>query len=358
MSIKKTSVAVICSVGLAAVFASGAAAQTKVGFLYVGEISDFGWTYGHDQGRLAVEEAFGSDVETTYLESISEGADAERVLTQLALSGHDLIFTTSFGYMDSTINVARKFPNVKFEHATGFKRADNVSTYSTRYYEGRAVTGHIAGKMTKSNIVGYIASYPIPDVLRGINSAYIHAKKANPDVEFKIVWVLTWFDPAKEADAATTLIEQGADVLMQNTDSTAPMSIAEEKGVFAFGQASDMKEFGPNAQLSSIVNNWAPYYVERTQAVMDGTWESADSWGGIGKGMVEMGEFSERIPQEVRDEAQALSDALATGEYHAFTGPLNFQDGSVWLAEGEVADDGTLRGMDFYVEGIEGSIPQ
>ena len=324
----------------------------------MGEISDFGWTYGHDQGRLAVEEAFGSDVETTYLESISEGADAERVLTQLALSGHDLIFTTSFGYMDSTINVARKFPNVKFEHATGFKRADNVSTYSTRYYEGRAVTGHIAGKMTKSNVVGYIASYPIPDVLRGINSAYIHAKKANPDVEFKIIWVLTWFDPAKEADAATTLIEQGADVLMQNTDSTAPMSIAEEKGVFAFGQASDMKEFGPNAQLSSIVNNWAPYYVERTRAVMDGTWESADSWGGIGKGMVEMGEFSEMIPQEVRDEAQALSDALATGEYHAFTGPLNFQDGSVWLAEGEVADDGTLRGMDFYVEGIEGSIPQ
>ena len=358
MSIKKTAVAVICSIGLAAVFASGTAAQTKVGFLYVGEISDFGWTYGHDQGRLAVEEAFGTDVETTYLENIPEGADAERVMTQLALSGHDLVFTTTFGYMDSTINVAKKFPDVKFEHVTGYKRADNVSTYSTRFYEGRAVTGHIAGKMTKSNVVGYIASYPIPDVLRGINSAYIHAKKANPDVEFKIVWVLTWFDPAKEADAATTLIEQGADVLMQNTDSTAPMSIAEEKGVFAFGQASDMKEFGPNAQLSSIVNNWAPYYVERTQAVMDGTWESADSWGGIGKGMVEMGEFSERIPQEVRDEAQALSDALATGEYHAFTGPLNFQDGSVWLAEGEVADDGTLRGMDFYVEGIEGSIPQ
>ena len=358
MSIKKTSVAAICSIGLAAAFASGAAAQTKVGFLYVGKTSDFGWTYGHDQGRLAVDKAFGADVETTYIDSVPEGADAERVLTQLALSGHELIFTTSFGYMDATINVAERFPNVKFEHATGYKRADNVSTYSTRFYEGRAVTGHIAGKMTKSNVVGYIASYPIPDVLRGINSAYIHAKKANPDVEFKIVWVLTWFDPAKEADAATTLIEQGADVLMQNTDSTAPMTIAEEKGVFAFGQASDMKEFGPNAQLSAIINNWAPYYVERTRAVMDGTWESADAWGGIGKGMVELGEFSERIPQEVRDEAQALSDALASGEYHAFTGPLNLQDGSVWLADGEVADDGTLRGMDFYVEGIEGSIPQ
>ena len=324
----------------------------------MGKTSDFGWTYGHDQGRLAVEKAFGADVETTFIESVPEGADAERVLTQLALSGHELIFTTSFGYMDATINVAERFPNVNFEHATGYKRAENVSTYSTRFYEGRAVTGHIAGKMTKSNVVGYIASYPIPDVLRGINSAYIHAKKANPDVEFKIVWVLTWFDPAKEADAATTLIEQGADVLMQNTDSTAPMTIAEEKGVFAFGQASNMKEFGPNAQLSAIINNWAPYYVERTRAVMDGTWESADAWGGIGKGMVELGEFSERIPQEVRDEAQALSDALASGEYHAFTGPLNLQDGSVWLADGEVAADGTLRGMDFYVEGIEGSIPQ
>ena len=358
MSIKKTSVAAICSIGLAAAFASGAAAQTKVGFLYVGKTSDFGWTYGHDQGRLAVDKAFGADVETTYIDSVPEGADAERVLTQLALSGHELIFTTSFGYMDATINVAERFPNVKFEHATGYKRADNVSTYLARFYEGRAVIGHIAGKMTESNVIGYIASYPIPEVIRGINSAYIHAKKANPDVEFKIVWVYTWFDVAKEADAAQALIEQGADVLMQHTDSAAPMTIAEEEGIFAFGQASDMKQFGPTARLSSIIDNWAPYYVERTRAVMDGTWESADAWGGIGKGMVELGEFSERIPQEVRDEAQALSDALASGEYHAFTGPLNLQDGSVWLADGEVADDGTLRGMDFYVEGIEGSIPQ
>ena len=330
----------------------------KVGFIYVGPTGDFGWTYEHDQGRLAVEEAHGEKVETSYVESVPEGADAERVLTQMALSGHDLIFTTSFGYMDPTINVAAKFPDVKFEHATGYKRADNVSIYSARFYEGRAVIGHIAGRMTKTNQIGYIASYPIPEVVRGINAAYIHAKKVNPDVEFKIVWVFTWFDPAKEADAASTLIEQGVDIIMQHTDSPAAMTIAEEKGIHAFGQASDMKQFGPNARLSSIIDNWAPYYVARVGAVIDGTWESTDTWHGINEGMVEIGEFSDAVPADVQAEAQALSDAISAGEYHAFTGPINRQDGSAWLAEGETADDGTLLGMNFYVEGLEGSIPQ
>ncbi len=334
------------------------AEPVKVGFVYVGPTGDFGWTYEHDQGRLAVEEAHGDKVETTFIENVPEGTDAERVLTQMALSGHDLIFTTSFGYMDPTINVAKKFPDVHFEHATGYKRADNVSTYSARFYEGRAVIGHIAGKMTKTNTIGYIASFPIPEVVRGINAAYIHAKRANPDVEFKIIWVFTWFDPAKEADAATTLIEQGADVIMQHTDSPAAMTIAEEKGIYAFGQASDMKQFGPNARLSSIIDNWAPYYVERVGAEIDGTWESIDVWHGIKEGMVEIGEFSDQIPEDVQAEAQAISDAIVSGEYHTFTGPLNRQDGSPWLAEGETAGDGDLLGMNFYVEGLEGAIPQ
>lgn len=338
-------------------FGVAKADPAKVGFVYVGPVGDFGWTYEHDQGRIAVEEAFGEKVETSYVENVPEGADAERVLTQMALAGNELIFTTSFGYMDPTINVAAKFPDVKFEHATGYKRADNVTTYSARFYEGRAVIGHIAGKMTKTNQIGYIASFPIPEVVRGINSAYIHAKKANPDVEFKIVWVFTWFDPAKEADAAQTLIEQGVDVIMQHTDSTAPMSIAEEKGIFAFGQASDMMEFGPTARLSSIIDNWAPYYVERTQAFLDGTWESVDTWDGISTGMVEIGEFSERIPEDVRAEAQAIFDSIADGSYHPFTGPINKQDGSAWLGDGETADDGTLLGMNFYIEGLTGSIP-
>ncbi|OUS07236.1 BMP family ABC transporter substrate-binding protein [Rhodobacterales bacterium 52_120_T64] len=334
-----------------------AIAQTKAGFIYVGPVGDLGWSYEHDQGRQAVVEAFGDAVETTYVESVPEGADAERVMTQMALGGADIIFTTSFGYMDPTLNVAAKFPNVKFEHATGYKRADNVSTYSARFYEGRHVIGLIAGRMTESNTVGYIASFPIPEVVRGINAAYLAAKSVNPDVQFKVVWVYTWFDPGKEADAANALIEQGADVIMQHTDSPAAMTIAEEKGIFAFGQASDMMQFGPTARLSSIIDNWGPYYVERVKAVMDGTWASVDTWDGIAPGMVEIGEFSDRIPADVQAEAQAASDAIAAGTLHPFTGPINKQDGSVWLAAGETADDGTLAGMNFYVEGVEGELP-
>src|SRR6056297_2432537 len=256
MTLKTTLTGAVMALGLAV---SGAQAQddkTKVGFIYVGPIGDGGWTYEHDQGRLAVEEHFGDQVETVYQESVPEGADAQRAITQMALNGADLIFTTSFGFMDPTVKVAGKFPKVKFEHATGYKTAPNVSTYSARFYEGRAIQGHIAGKMTDTNVIGYIASYPIPEVIRGINAAFIHARKANPDVQFKIIWAYTWFDPAKEADAANALIEQGADVIMQHTDSPAPVRIAEDKGVYAFGQASDMLEFGPNARLSSIIDNW------------------------------------------------------------------------------------------------------
>ena len=299
----------MASAALALGLAGGAYAQdkTKVGFVFVGPVGDGGWTYEHNQGRLAVEKEFGDAVETVFVESVAEGPDSERVMTQMALDGADLIFTTSFGYMDPTINVAGKFPDVKFEHATGYKRADNVSTYSARFYEGRAIQGHIAGKMTKSNIIGYIGSFPIPEVIRGINSAYIHAKKVNPDVEFKIVWAYTWFDPAKEADAAKVLIEQGADVVLQHTDSTAPQAAAQEAGdVITFGQASDM---------------------------------------------------ADAVPADVKEEALALKASIADGSYHPFTGPLKKQDGSDFLAEGETADDGTLAGMNFYVEGIKGDIP-
>ncbi len=358
MKLTKLLASAAVALGLAA---GGALAQdkTKVGFVYVGPVGDGGWTYEHDQARLAVEKEFGDKVETVYVENVAEGPDAERVITQMALQGADLIFTTSFGYMDPTINVAKKFPNVKFEHATGYKRAENVSTYSARFYEGRAVQGTIAGRMTESNIVGYIGSYPIPEVIRGINSAYIHAKKVNPDVQFKIVWAFTWFDPAKEADAAKVLIEQGADVILQHTDSTAPQAAAQAAGnVITFGQASDMAEYAPKPRVSSIIDNWAPYYIARTKAVMDGTWSSVDTWDGIGPGMVGIGEISDAVPAEVKAEALALKDAMASGEYHPFTGPLKKQDGSDFLAEGETADDGTLAGMNFYVEGIEGSIPE
>ncbi len=338
--------------------AVNAAEKVKVGFIYVGPTGDFGWSYEHDQGRKAIEEAFGDKVETVFVESVPESADSERVMTQMALSGTNLIFATSFNYMDHVLNVAKKFPNVKFEHATGFKRSDNVSTYSARFYEGRTVIGHIAGHMTETNTIGYIASYPIPEVIRGINAAYIAAKKVNPDVKMKIVWVFSWFDPGKEADAATALIDQGADIIMQHTDSPAAMTIAEEKGIYAFGQASDMAQFGPNARLSSIIDNWGPYYVARVQAVMDGNWTSTDTWDGIKPGMVGIGAFSDKIPADVQASATAIKEALAAGTMHSFTGPLNKQDGSVWLKDGETADDGTLAGLNFYVEGIDGEVPQ
>jgi simple sugar transport system substrate-binding protein len=349
-----TTAAVVLGVGSAAL-----AADVKVGFVYVGPIGDGGWTYEHDKGRLAVEDAFGDRVETIYQEMVPEGADSERVMTQMALQGADLIFTTSFGYMDPTINVAKKFPNVKFEHATGYKRADNVSVYSARFYEGRAIQGHIAGKMTKTNKIGYIASFPIPEVIRGINSAYIHAKRVNPDVEFNIIWAYTWFDPAKEADAAKALIEQGADVILQHTDSTAPQAAAEKAGnVITFGQASDMGEYAPMPRVSSIIDDWGPYYIARTQAVLDGTWESVDTWDGIREGMVGIGEISDAVPADVKAEALAMIDAIAAGDYHPFTGPINKQDGSPWLADGEVSEDGPLLGMNFYVEGLTGDVPQ
>ena len=345
----------LASAAVALGLATGAFAEekTKVGFIYVGPIGDGGWTYHHDEGRKAVEAEFGDKVETVYQESVPEGADAER-----ALNGADLIFTTSFGFMDPTINVAKKFPNVKFEHATGYKTAPNVSTYSARFYEGRAIQGLIAGAMTESNIVGYIGSYPIPEVIRGINSAFIHARKVNPDVQFKIVWAYTWFDPSKEADAAKVLIEQGADVILQHTDSTAPLAAAAAAGnVIGFGQASDMAEYADGPRVSSIIDDWAPYYIERTRAVMDGTWESVSTWDGIGAGMVGIGEITDRVPAEVKAQALELKEKIASGAYHPFTGPLNKQDGTPWLAEGEIADDATLAGMNFFVEGIEGDIP-
>ena len=331
--------------------------KVKVGFVYVGPVADAGWTYEHDRGRLAVEAEYGDRVETVFVESVSEGPDAERVIAQMASEGANAVFTTSFGYMNPTIKVAQQFPNVKFEHATGYKRADNVATYSSRFYEGRHVLGLIAGKMTNTNTIGYIASFPIPEVVRGINAAYLAAKSVNPAVKFKVIWVSTWFDPGKEADAAKALIDQGADILMQHTDSAAPMKIAEERGIYAFGQASDQAAYGPNAQLTAIIDDWAPYYVRRVGDLMNGSWSSTDTWGGFDTGMVALAPYGKAVPDDVRAMAEEARKAITAGSLHAFTGPVNKQDGTPWLKAGETADDGTLLGMDFYVEGIEGSLP-
>jgi len=351
---KLLTVGVLCAALAAPVLAD----TTKVGFVYIGPVGDHGWTYTHDLARKAVEAEFGDGVQTSYVENVGYGADAERVMTQMALSGTDLIFATSFGYGPDVNTVAARFPNVAFEHATGYiQEADNVSLYNARFYEGRAVIGHIAGRMTQTNKVGYIASFPIPEVIMGINSAYLHAKAVNPDVEFNVVWVYSWYDPAQEAAAAEALIEQGADVLMQHTDSTAPLTVAQDAGIMAFGQASDMSAFAPQSHLTGITDVWAPYYIERVRAVKEGTWAAGNVWHGIVDGMVGFAPMSERIPEDVRAEAEAMIAAIAAGEYHPFTGPINKQDGTAWLAEGEVAPDGDLLSKDFYVEGITSDIP-
>ena len=334
------------------------AEPTKVGFIYVGPVNDGGWSQHHHEAALEMAAHYGDQVELLEQESVPEGADAVRAISQMALAGADIIFTTSFGFMDATIEAAEKFPDVKFEHATGYKQADNVSVYSARFHEGRAIEGFLAGKMTKSNIIGYIASFPIPEVILGINASYLEAKKVNPDVQFKIIWAFTWFDPAKEADAAKALIEQGADVILQHTDSTAPQAAAQAAGnVYTFGQAADMAEYAPMPRISSIIDVWAPYYTQRVGAVIDGTWTSTHTWAGIGDGMVGIGEISDAVPADVKAEAEALRDAIAAGTYTTFTGPINKQDGSQWLADGEVPGP-ELEGMNFYVEGIEGDIPQ
>ncbi len=340
-----------------AMAATAQAADLKVGFVYVGPVGDFGWSYQHDQGRQAIEKEFGDRVETTFVESVPEGPDAERVIRQLAASGHGLIFTTSFGYMDPTLKVAKMFPDVKFEHATGYKRADNVSTYSARFYEGRAVIGTIAGMMTKTNKIGYVASVPIPEVVQGINAATLAARAVNPDVTTQVIWVNSWYDPGKEADAAKALIANGADIIMQHTDSPAPMQAAENAGVKAFGQASDMIQFAPNAQLTAIMDNWAPYYIERTRAVLDGTWASSDSWGGIAVGEVEMAPYT-NLPDDVKAAAEKMAADIASGAHHPFAGPIKDRDGTERIAAGAVADDGAILSMDWFVEGVEGDLPK
>ena len=348
--------AAVVALGLTASMAQ-AADKTKVGFVYVGPVGDMGWSYQHDQGRQAVEKAFGDKVETTYVENVSEGPDAERVIEKLARSGNDIIFTTSFGFMNPTLKVAKKYPKVKFEHATGYKRADNVSTYAARFYEGRYVIGQIAAKMSKTGTVGYIGSFPIPEVVRGINSFLLGAQSINPDMKIKVVWVNSWFDPGKESDAAKALIDQGVDVIAQHTDSAAPLQVAAERGVYGFGQASDMIKFAPKHQLTAIVDHWDEYYISRVKAVMDGTWKSEDTWGGFSKEMVHMAPFT-NLPEDVVKMAEETEAKIKSGELHPFQGPIFKQDGSQAIGEGEVLDDGTLAGMNWYVKGVDGELPK
>ena len=330
--------------------------KLKVGFVYVGPVADYGYSFQHDLSRKALAEALPDKVETTYLENVPE-ADSERAIEKLARSGMGLIFTTSFGFMEPTLKVARKFPKVKFEHATGYKRAANVSTYSARFYEGRYVCGKIAATLTKSGTVGYIASFPIPEVVSGINAFMLGAQSVNPNVKLKIVWVNTWFDPGKEAEAAKALLAQGADILAQHTDSAAPLQEAEKQGKLAFGQSSDQYRFAPKAQLTAVVDDWNSYVIREAKAVLDGSWQSHDTWGGIKDGMVVLAPFT-NMPADVKAMAEDTVKAIATGTIHPFAGPVTKQDGSVAVKAGETAPDPMILGMNWYVKGIDDTLPQ
>jgi simple sugar transport system substrate-binding protein len=335
--------------------ARAAAAPLKVGFVYVGPVGDFGWTYDHDLGRQAAAAHFGSAVETSYVESVPEGPDAERVINDLANTGHQLIFATSFGYMNPTLKVARRHPSVFFEHATGYRRAANVSTYNIRFYQARFVEGVIAGKLSRTGIAGYVASVPVPEVIQGLDAFALGMRSINPKARLKFVLINSWYDPPKEGDAAKAMMDQGCDIITQHTDSPAAIQAAASRGVKAFGEATDMIKFGPTTELSASIDNWAPYYIKRIGDVLAGTWKSTDTWGGFDSGMLEMAPFR-NMPPDVATLAKTTIADIAARKNQVFAGPISDQSGAVKLAAGVVMDDASLSSLQWLVQGVDGTL--
>ena len=359
------SLALSALVGFTTVTAANAADKVKVGFVYLTTPGDHGWTYAHEVARQDVEKHFGDKVVTTFVENVPEGPDSARVIRELAKQGNEIIFTTSFGYMDHTIKVAKEFPNVKFEHITGYKRSPNVATGNIRFYEGRYIQGVVAGLMTKSNKIGYLASFPIPEVIQGINAFGIGLRSVNPKAEVSVIWVNSWYDPVKEADAAKVHIAEGADILAQHTDSPAMLQTAQKAGVHGFGQSSDMKAFAPKAQLFSSVNNWGPYYIQKIQQMMDGKWSTGEgpdhwagnTWVGMADDYLVLSPF-ENMPADVAKAAAQASADIKSGKNKIFTGPIKDNAGKLRVPAGKTLNDGELfQTLDYYVDGISGKIP-
>ncbi len=330
----------------------------KAGFVYVTPVLDVGWTRQHDEGRKAVEAALGGQVRTTVVDNVPEGADAERVIRDLAVNGHRIIFTTSFGYMEPTLKVARDFPGVRFESITGYKTAANVATANARYYEGRYLAGVAAGRMTTTGVVGYVAGFPIPEVLQGINAFTLGLRSVNPEAVVKLVWIDAWFDPPRERDAALTLFNQGVDVIGFHTASTAVMAAAQERGKLAVAYHSDMRRVAPDAQILAVTHHWGEYDTRRVRAVLDGSWTSGQVWGGIRDGMVRVGDFGSRVPAAVRDEVLARQRDIASGRLHPFHGRAAVRDnaGRVRIAAGQTLSDAQILGMDWLAEGVQGKL--
>ncbi|MDD5028398.1 MAG: BMP family ABC transporter substrate-binding protein [Rhodoferax sp.] len=333
-------------------------APLKIAFAYVGPVGDGGWTFAHDNGRKALEKEFGDKIATSFVENVPESADAERVIRDMAGQGNKLIFGTTFGYMEPMVKIAADIKDVKFEHATGYKQADNMRTYDSRTYEGAYMAGVIAGKMTKSNTLGVVASVPIPEVIRNINSFTLGAQSSNPKIKTKVVWVNTWFDPPKETEAATSLINGGADVLFQNTDSPAVLKTAEAKGKRAFGWDSDMTAYGPKAHLASAIINWGPYYSKATKEALDGSWKGGShSWWGVKEGAIDIVSIAEDVPAETKAKVEEVKKGLADGSFAIWKGPITDNTGKVQVARDAVADDKFLSGLNFFVKGVEGKVP-
>jgi basic membrane protein A and related proteins len=330
----------------------------KIGFVYVTPISDAGWTAQHNAGRLELEKNLGSRVKVSVVEKVAEGADAERVIRDLAAQGNQLIFTTSFGYMEPTLKVAREFPNVRFEHATGYKNATNVGNYNARFYEGRYLAGVIAGGMTKTAVAGYVAAYPIPEVLQGINAFTLGMKSVNPKALVKVVWTNSWYDPPKEKEAAATLINQGADVITHHTDSTAAVQEAEARGKWSVGYHSDMSKYAPKGQLTSVQHHWGAYYTALAEKVLNGSYKPSNNlWGGVKEGFIKLGAIGSAVPRDLAAAAQAKERAMAEGKFHPFTGKITDNTGVVKQESG-VMSDKALGDMNYYVNGVVGTLPK
>ena len=330
----------------------------KVGFVYVSPIGDAGWTYQHDEARKHIQKEFGDKIETSFVESVAEGADAERVIRNMAARGYGLIFTTSFGYMNPTVKVAKMFPKVKFEHATGYKTAPNLGNYAARDYQGRYLAGMVAGAMSKTGVIGYVGAFPIPEVLRGINAYMLGAQQMTPKIQMKVVWVNTWHDPAKEREAAESMILQGADVLTMHTDSAAVVQAAEAKGVYSVGFNSDMSAYGPKYNLTSSVQYWDSIYKAKVQDVLDGTWKPDSIWYGLKEGVVDLSPIKDTVPQEIVEKVNTQKAEIIAGKRSVFQGPIYNQAGELVIAEGERLDDAALGKLSWYVKGIEGKVPE
>jgi simple sugar transport system substrate-binding protein len=328
----------------------------KAGFVYVSPITEAGWTKQHDEGRKAVERALGDQVKTTFVADVAEGADAERVIRDLAQQGNQIIFTPSFGYMEPTLKVAKEFPNVKFESVTGFKTAPNVAASNARYYEGRYLAGIAAGRMTKSNVAGYVAGFPIPEVLQGINAFTLGMRSVNPKASVKVVWLNAWFDPPKEREAAMALFNQDVDVIAFHTASTAVMAAAQERGKMAVAYHSDMRKVGPDAQIIAVTHQWGDYYTARVKAAMNGSWTSGSVWGGVKEGMIRVGDFGSKVPKKVQDEISAKQKAVGSGQLRLFTGPISDNEGKLVLPAGQSLSDAQILNMNYLVQGVLGRV--